>query len=64
MKNQANKIALITGASRKIGIGAAIARELASDGADVFITYFRPYDYETGLAGEQDEPLQLLTELQ
>lgn len=59
-----NKIALITGASRKAGIGTAIARELARDKTDIFITYFRPYDRETGLAGEQDEPLQLLAELQ
>lgn len=63
MRNRKNKIALITGASRKAGIGAAIARELASDETDIFITYFRPYDQKTGLAGEQDEPLQLLAEL-
>jgi 3-oxoacyl-[acyl-carrier protein] reductase len=64
MRNRINKIALITGASRKVGIGAAIARKLVGDEVDVFLTYFRPYDRETGLAGEQDEPLQLLTELQ
>jgi 3-oxoacyl-[acyl-carrier protein] reductase len=63
MRNRNKKIALITGASRKAGIGAAIAHELAGDEVDIFITYFRPYDRETGLAGEQDEPLQLLNEL-
>jgi len=38
------KIALVTGASRHIGIGAAVARALAQAGADVFVTYYRPYD--------------------
>jgi len=37
MSNLANKVALVTGGSR--GIGAAIAKRLASDGASVAITY-------------------------
>ena len=37
-------IALVTGASRTIGIGAAIAVALAESGWDVTITYWRPYD--------------------
>lgn len=63
MKALEDKVALITGASRAVGIGAAIARELARDGADVFITYYRRYDLETGLAGSPDEPQVLLREL-
>ena len=38
------KVALVTGVSRQIGIGAAIARSLAKAGANVFTTYYRPYD--------------------
>jgi 3-oxoacyl-[acyl-carrier protein] reductase len=37
-------IALITGASRTIGIGASIAEELAKSGWDIALTYWQPYD--------------------
>lgn len=41
------KVALITGANNPSGIGAAIARAFAKEGARVFITYYRtsPEDY-------------------
>ena len=54
---------LITGVSRDAGIGAGIAREFARTRSDIFITYYRPYDHVSGLAGSQDEPHRLLTEL-
>lgn len=57
-----NTIALITGVSRKAGLGAAIARALAQAGADVFITYLRSYDAVTGLAGDPSEPEALIAE--
>ncbi|MCJ7739519.1 MAG: SDR family oxidoreductase [Anaerolineae bacterium] len=54
---------LITGVSRDAGIGAGIAREFARDQPDIFITYYRPYDHVTGLAGSPDEPQRLVREL-
>lgn len=38
------KIALVTGASRSAGIGAAICKALAGEGADIFFTYWVGYD--------------------
>ena len=38
------KVALITGVSRRIGIGAAIALELAKAGCNIFTTWYSPYD--------------------
>jgi 3-oxoacyl-[acyl-carrier protein] reductase len=38
------RIALITGASRRKGLGAAISRALAAKGADIFLTYWSAYD--------------------
>jgi 3-oxoacyl-[acyl-carrier protein] reductase len=55
--------ALVTGVSRQAGIGAAIARELARSGVDIFITYYRPYDKEIGLAADANEPAKILDEL-
>jgi len=37
-------LALITGASRRVGIAAAIAIQLAKDGWDIATTFWRPYD--------------------
>jgi 3-oxoacyl-[acyl-carrier protein] reductase len=58
-----HKIALITGASRKIGIGAAIARELAQGGADIFITYYHAYDASMAWGSDPREAKALLAEL-
>ena len=44
------KIALITGGSR--GIGAAIAKRLATDGADVAITYTKGADAAASVVKE------------
>ncbi|MBK8900954.1 MAG: SDR family oxidoreductase [Anaerolineaceae bacterium] len=55
--------AVITGVSRKIGIGAAIARALAEVGCNIFTTYFRPYDATMPWGSQADEASQLIAEL-
>ena len=49
-----DRVAVVTGASRRRGIGAAICRSLAAEGADVFFTHWGGYD--TGMPwGTDDE---------
>jgi len=57
-------IALVTGASRRINIGSAIARALAKSGWDVATTYWRPYDAEMPWGSAPDEATELADELQ
>jgi 3-oxoacyl-[acyl-carrier protein] reductase len=62
-RDLAGKIALVTGASRLQGIGAAIARALAARGADVAFSHWRSYDAAFPWAGGASEPEQLEREL-
>jgi 3-oxoacyl-[acyl-carrier protein] reductase len=64
MPEPSRPVALVTGASRLAGIGAAVARALADAGHDLFITYYRPYDRQDGIPASDDEPARLLAELQ
>jgi 3-oxoacyl-[acyl-carrier protein] reductase len=58
-----DRVALVTGASRKIGIGAATARELAQAGAHVFVTFYHPYDAAMPWGSEPAEVDALIAEL-
>lgn len=49
------RIAIVTGASRLKGIGAAICKALAVQGADVFFTYWTKYDQQFPWGVEQNE---------
>src|SRR5262245_52758985 len=50
------RVAIVTGASRRRGIGAAICRALAELGADIFFTHWGQYDRDMSLAKEGDGP--------
>lgn len=63
MKPIQNKLALVTGVGRKSGIGAAICREIAKNGGDVFFTYWQPYDKETYLENSENDPSIIAAEL-
>ena len=57
------KIALITGVGRSAGIGAAICREIAKNGGDIFFAYWRPYDQETNSGNCQNDPADIAAKL-
>jgi len=60
----AGRTALITGVTRRAGIGASIARELGHAGAKLFVTFFRQYDEQQAWGVEPNEPEALLSELE
>lgn len=56
-------VAIVTGASRRGGIGAAICRALAERGHDLLFTHWQAYDAETGVGVDADGPAALAAEL-
>ena len=61
--NLTGQVALVTGASRLQGIGAAICRALATHGADVAFSHWRTYDAAFPWSGTPTEPDELAREL-
>ncbi|HEY6738019.1 MAG TPA: SDR family oxidoreductase [Actinopolymorphaceae bacterium] len=57
------RVALVTGTSRRIGIGAAIARRLGLDGARLFLTSWSPHDAEMPWGEDPEGPEALVAEL-
>jgi 3-oxoacyl-[acyl-carrier protein] reductase len=57
-------IVLVTGASRSIGIGSSIAKELAQSGWDVALTYWQPYDMSMPWGSDPQEVQLLRSEVE
>ena len=57
------RIALVTGVGRRVGIGAAICREIAKNGGDVFFTYWHQYDKETHSENSENDPAGIAAQL-
>jgi 3-oxoacyl-[acyl-carrier protein] reductase len=57
-------IILVTGASRTIGIGSSIAREVAKSGWDVALTYWQSYDASMPWSSDPKEVQSLCQELE
>ena len=57
------RVAVVTGASRRQGIGAAICRMLASHGAEILFTHWQTYDRVQEYGADADGPEALQREL-
>jgi 3-oxoacyl-[acyl-carrier protein] reductase len=58
-----DRVVIVTGASRRIAIGAAIVRRLAADGAAVLLHTWAPHDAEQPWGADAGGPSALVDEL-
>jgi 3-oxoacyl-[acyl-carrier protein] reductase len=59
----AGRVALVTGVSRRVGIGLAVARRLAALGAGLFVTSWTAHDREQPWGADPGGPDAVLAEL-
>ncbi|MGI4895936.1 MAG: SDR family oxidoreductase [Janthinobacterium lividum] len=59
-----DRVVIVTGASRRIAIGAGIARRVVADGASVLLHTWSPHDTEQPWGADVDGPQALIEELQ
>lgn len=57
------KVALVTGVSRKLGIGAAISQYLAASGVNIFTTYYRFFDELMPWGSKSNEAEEIIESL-
>lgn len=58
-----DRVVLLTGASRRVAIGAGVARRLVADGASVLLHSWSPHDAEQSWGAEPGGPEALVEEL-
>jgi 3-oxoacyl-[acyl-carrier protein] reductase len=59
----AGRVALVTGVSRRVGIGMAVARRLAGLGADLFVTSWTAHDRDQPWGADPGGMAAVLDEL-
>jgi 3-oxoacyl-[acyl-carrier protein] reductase len=57
------RLAVVTGVGRRQGIGSAVCRALAARGADIALSYWKPYDRGMPWDPDEDEPRKLVGDL-